>query len=269
MSATLCPEMTFITQTKMKKFLKRAAITIAALLFWILIWYFAAEKAGTELILPSPFRVFARLWELAKTLNFYAVLGQSFLRIFFGFLAGILLGFALGTLSFYIKPFHALVSPVMAVVRATPVASFILVVLFWMTTDRVPSFISLLMVLPIVWQNTVLGYEKKDPLLDEMAKAFRLSPFRTFLKIDLPQVLSFTLSAGKTALGLAWKAGVAAEVLALTKNSVGLMIYNAKMYLETVDLYAWTCAIILFSMGLEKLFTLLFAERRKQYADRA
>ena len=102
-----------------------------------------------------------------------------------------------------------------------------------------------------------------------MAKVFRISPLRTFWKIDLPQVLACTLSAGKTALGLAWKAGVAAEVLALTKNSVGLMIYNAKMYLETVDLYAWTCAIIIFSMALEKLFSVLFSERRKQHADRS
>ena len=253
----------------MKKILKRAAITIAVLLFWILVWLFAAKKAGTELILPSPLQVISRLWELAKTTEFYTILGQSFLRVFTGFVAGILLGFLLGTLSYYLKFFHALISPVMTVVRATPVASFILVVLFWMTTDQVPTFISLLMVLPIVWQNTILGYEQKDAQLNEMAKVFHIPPFQTFWKIDLPQVLAFTMSAGKTALGLAWKAGVAAEVLALTKNSVGLMIYNAKMYLETVDLYAWTCAIILFSMALEKLFSILFAERRRQHADRS
>ena len=252
----------------MKRILKRAAITVAALLFWILVWFFLAKKVGNEWILPSPVAVFTRLFSLAGTLDFYRVLGLSFLRVCSGFLAGILLGFLLGTVSHYVKGLHPLISPLMAVIRATPVASFILLVLFWMTTDRVPTFISLLMVLPIVWQNTLLGYEKKDALLDEMAKSFRISPLRTFLKIDLPQVLSYTLSAGKTALGLAWKAGVAADVLALTKNSVGLMIYNAKLYIETIDLYAWTCAIILFSIALEKLFTNFLTPRRMKYADR-
>lgn len=252
----------------MKRILKRAAISVAALLSWIIIWYFLAQKVGNQWILPSPVAVFDRLRVLAGTRDFYATLGLSFLRVFSGFLAGILLGFALGTVSYYVKVLRPLISPLMAVIRATPVASFILLVLFWMTTDRVPTFISLLMVLPIVWQNTLLGYEKKDASLDEMAKVFRLSPFKIFLKIDLPQVLSYTVSAGKTALGLAWKAGVAAEVLALTKNSVGLMIYNAKLYIETVDLYAWTCAIILFSIALEKLFSFLSAPGRMNYADR-
>ncbi len=248
--------------------LKRVAITVAALLFWILVWHLLANKVGNEWILPTPAVVFSRLLALAGTLDFYRVLFLSFLSVFCGFLAGILLGFALGTASYYVKALHPLISPLMAVIRATPVASFILLVLFWMTTDRVPTFISLLMVLPIVWQNTLLGYEKKDPALDEMAKVFRISPLRTFLKIDLPQVLSYTFSAGKTALGLAWKAGVAAEVLALTKNSVGLMIYNAKLYIETVDLYAWTCSIILFSIALEKLFSVFLVPRRMKNADR-
>lgn len=250
----------------MKQKLKRVAITVAALLFWILVWHFASKKVGNEWILPSPAVVFARLWELARTADFYRILGLSFLRVCSGFLAGILLGFLLGTLSHYVKALHPLISPLMAVIRATPVASFILLVLFWMTTDRVPTFISLLMVLPIVWQNTLLGYEKKDGGLDEMAKVFRIPALKIFLKIDFPQVLSYTLSAGKTALGLAWKAGVAAEVLALTKNSVGLMIYNAKLYIETVDLYAWTCAIILFSIALEKLFSAFLTPRRMKHA---
>ncbi len=252
----------------MKKQLKRVAITVAALLFWILVWFFLSQRVSNTWILPSPVQVFFRLAALAGTADFYRVLALSFLRVFSGFLAGMILGFLLGTVSYYVKALHALISPLMAVIRATPVASFILLVLFWMTTDRVPTFISLLMVLPIVWQNTILGYEKKDPKLDEMAKVFRVSPLRTFWKIDLPQVVSYTLSAGKTALGLAWKAGVAAEVLALTKSSVGLMIYNAKLYIETVDLFAWTCAIILFSVALEKLFSILFTERRKQDAQR-
>ena len=255
--------------TKATRILKRAAITVVALIFWLFVWYYFAKKTGNEWILPGPAQTLSRLWEMAKTSEFYRIMGLSFLRVFRGFLTGMIYGFALGTLSHYIYPFRALVSPMMSVIRATPVASFILAVYFWMTTDEIPTFISILMVLPIVWQNTVLGFEKKDPKLDEMAKAFRISPIRAFLRIDLPQILSYTLSAGKTALGLAWKAGVAAEVLASTRDSVGFEIYNSKYTVETIDLYAWTCAIILFSVLLEKLFSALFSGRRKKHADRA
>lgn len=251
----------------MKVKCKRAAITVAALLFWVFVWFLLAEKVNIPFVLPSPAEVFPRLFALCGTSDFYQLLFLSFLRVITGFLGGMVLGFALGLISYFLSPIRSLTSPLMAIIRATPVASFILVVLFWMEKEAVPAFISLLMVLPIVWQNTILGFEKRDAALGQMAKVFALSPWVRFWKIDFPQVLSFVISAGKTSLGLAWKAGVAAEVLALPKQSVGYMIYNAKMYLETVDLYAWTCAIILFSVMLEKLFLGLIRKRRGQYAD--
>lgn len=249
----------------MKNSLKKAATVIAALLFWILVWFLASKKIDSIFILPSPTLVFPRIIALACTAEFYRVLFLSFIRITLGFLFGMILGFFLGFFTHYIPAAKALLSPLMSIIRATPVASFILVVIFWIEREGVPSFISILMVLPIVWQNTVLGLEKKDKGLDEVAKVFRFGRWKTLFRVDLPQIIPFVFSAGKTALGLAWKAGVAAEVLALPKASIGMMIYNAKLYLETVDLYAWTIMIIIFSVILEKLFSLLFqaAERRR------
>ena len=56
-----------------------------------------------------------------------------------------------------------------------------------------------------------------------------------------------------TAMGFAWKAGIAAEVLATPKNSIGEQLYNAKIYLETADLFAWTVVVILLSMAIEEV----------------
>ncbi len=245
-----------------RKTFQTAAISLVAVVFWIGVWALIAEVMDLPFVLPSPWSVFSRLWELAQTADFYRALFSSLRRILIGFAGGMLLGAILGFLTYRLCLVRALISPLMGVIRATPVASFILVVLFWLENEQVPAFISLLMVLPIAWQNTVLGLERRDPQLAEMAKVFRFGKWKTFTKVDLPQVISFLISAGKTTLGLAWKAGVAAEVLALTKTSVGVMIYQAKMYLETVDLYAWTLAIILFSVLLEKLFFALLRERK-------
>ena len=59
------------------------------------------------------------------------------------------------------------------------------------------------------------------------------------------------------ALGLCWKAGTAAEVIALSSGSIGEKLYNAKIYFQTADLFAWTAAIVLISAAFEKLFLLL------------
>lgn len=237
----------------MKSSVKKILITLFAVLFLIAIWHFISKKISLPLILPSPKEVFLHLLGLMKTASFYQILSTSFLRVFLGFSLGMLLGFLLGYAGYYSRIVDGLISPLMAIIRSAPVASIILVVLFWLERESVSSFIALLMVLPIVWQNTMLGLEKRDPQLSEMASVFSLSKGKRFWRLDLPQVASFTLSAGKTALGLAWKAGVAAEVLALPKHSVGYEIYNAKMYLESEALFAWTIAIIAFSVILEKI----------------
>ena len=239
----------------------KALCAITALLFWIALWYLAAKKVDQSLVLPTPVEVFRRLVELSATREFYRVILTSFVRVMLGFSSAMLSGFLLAALAHFFPIVKTLFSPFMAIIKATPVASFILLVLLWIDKGVVPIFISFLMVIPIAWQNTLLGFEKRDPLLTETAKVFRIPLFRKLFKIDLPQILPFLLSAAKTSVGLAWKAGVAAEVLAMPKRSVGLMIYQAKFYLESVDLYAWTLAIILLSLLPEGLF--FIAKHRK------
>ncbi len=233
------------------KQIKKGAAYFAALLFWGFLWQIAATRINIPFILPSPIQTLSRLWELALTSEFYTTVGTSLLRVAAGFFGGAIAGALFGFLTFRFAWLDTLIAPAMVVVRSTPVASFILVVLLWIGRDWVPGFISFLMVLPIVWQNTVLGFEKRDPHLSEVAKVFGFSRRKTFFRLDIPQVFPFVLSSSKTGLGLAWKSGIAAEVLALPEASIGMMIYHAKMYLETVDLYAWTLAIILFSVILE------------------
>ena len=242
----------------MKKMGKRAAEILAALLFWGLVWQLVALRTDLELILPTPWTVLRRLWELLFTGGFYATLGLSFLRIGAGYAAGVLCGALLALAAWKAKAVRVLLEPLMTVIRATPVASFIIMVILWLPREGVPAFIAAMLVMPVVWQNTLLGLTRLDPRLGEMATVFRIRGLKRFSRVELPQVMPAFTAAARTGLGLAWKAGVAAEVLALPKASVGKMIYEAKNYLETPDLYAWTLVIILVSLVMEALFSLLF-----------
>ena len=109
------------------------------------------------------------------------------------------------------------------------------------------------MVLPLVYNNLCQGIAAADPKLLEMAKVFELSGWKTFRCCYLPAILPFFLSAVSSALGLAWKSGIAAEVLGRPLTAIGTKIYESKVYLETADLFAWTLVIILLSVALERL----------------
>ena len=183
-----------------------------AVFFWITIWQFASMYLGQEILLASPVSVVRKLFELSFTGNFWQSVGFSFVRIVTGFLLAMFLGIFLAVLAYWSKTVEILIAPVIAVVKSTPVASFIILCLIWIPSRNLSVFISFLMVLP------------------------------------------YFLSACRLSLGMCWKAGVAAEVIGVPSGSIGEKLYNAKIYLNTPDLFAWTSVIIVISFVFEKCF---------------
>ena len=237
-----------------KKICKWSGIT----LFWLLLWWIAATfGVKQELLLPSPIRVLTRLGELASQSEFQIATISSLCRIFGGIFCALFLGIFCGILTARFTFLRELLSPILAIIKATPVASFIILALVWINRGKLPVFIAALMVLPIIWTNIEQGIRQIDPKLLDMAKVFRFSPAKRLMHITVPSVLPYFAAACKTSLGLAWKAGIAAEVLATPQRSIGKELFEAKTFMETTDLFAWTVSVIVLSICMEKLFFLL------------
>lgn len=241
----------------MMKILRKTAIYILVAAFWLLIWQLLAFYTGAELILPSPLQTAKACIELAKTTAFYKSALFSLIRIMTGFISGVLLGVILGCLCAFSKMFDFLFSPMRNIIKATPVSSFILILLFWLDRSLVPSYIAALIVLPVVHSGVYEGIKSTDVLLLEMADIYKVSKSKKLIYIYGESVKSRLIAAATTSLGLAWKAGVAAEVLATPKNAIGTALYESKNYLETPQLFAWTILVILLSVILEKLIRFL------------
>lgn len=233
--------------------------TAGVILFWLILWQAACWAAGQELLIASPLQVGRRLLELAVTGDFWLTAGSSLLRILAGFAAALVAGSLLAVLTSASRACDVLLKPALSVVKATPVASFIILALVWLPTGNVPVFISFLMVLPMVWANLSQGIAATDPKLLEMARAFGFSRLKTLRLVYFPSVMPYFMAAFTTGLGFAWKSGVAAEVIGRVRPSIGGKIYNAKIYLETADLFAWTVVVVAMSILIEKLLVRLIA----------
>ena len=218
---------------------------------------------GNEFLLPEPGVVAVRLAELAGTALFWKSAALSLLRVLIGFLAGAVVGALLAALTAVSRWADMIVSPAVRVLRASPVVSCILLIQLWVFTGRVPGVCAGLMVLPVVWENVSKGIRETDPLLLEAARAYRFGSWKTARLVYLPSVLPYFASSCATGLGLAWKAGVAAEVLCLPRLAIGLEMQNSKKYLETPDLFAWTAVVILLSFVLENLLGRLFRQMER------
>lgn len=237
---------------------------LLATLFGVAAWHILAMTMDNFLLLPTPLQVLRRLGELAVTADFWRITAVSIGRILLGVVSAMVLGVVLAVLTTASGVLDALIAPVMTVIQATPVASFAILVLIWLDRDYVPALICAMMVLPVVWSNVCTGIRETDSQLLELAKVYRLPKLRILRRIYVPSVLPYFRAACGSALGLGWKAGIAAEVLTVPKASIGRMISESKLYLMTEDLFAWTLTVIVLSLLLQKLMLRLLNGRDRK-----
>lgn len=214
----------------------------------------AAAYPHGGLLLASPVHAALRLLELLPSTAFWRAVGNSSLRIFGGFLVSCVLALLLASLAAGRTWFQNLLAPPVVVVKAVPVASFIILALVWLDAETLSLFISALMVFPPVYLNVLEGLRQTDQKLLELARVYRIPFRRRVWGVYLPQALPYFRSAASLALGLCWKAGVAAEVIGLPAGTIGERLYTAKIYLQTPDLFAWTAVILALSAIFERLF---------------
>ena len=235
------------------KHLTPLAKTGLAAIFWLAVWQVLSVAVDSALLLPGPWPVAQRLAQLVASASFWRVTSVSFARILLGAVSAVALGTVLAALCCRFALVDSLFAPLLTAIRSTPVVSFIILLLIWVGRDVLPVVIVVLMVLPVVWGNVCAGIRSTDALLLRTAKVFAFSRARTLRRVYLPSVMPHFLSACRTSLGLAWKSGIAAEVLTVPVLSIGKMLYESKLYLETVDLFAWTAVVVACSLVIEKV----------------
>jgi NitT/TauT family transport system permease protein len=222
------------------------------LAFWLTVWLLIALLFDKPLLLPTPIAVTNTVWHLLLTASFWQALTLSLLRIVLGIVAALLLGTLLSFACVRVKLLDAAFAPFMNLLKSTPVASVIFLLLMFMGRNTVPLFIAFAMALPIVFANVKEGLLQTDKRLLEMAAVFGVPRGRVLHRITLPTLSPYLLTAGRTAVSLAWKAGIAAEVLAVPEHSLGRAIFESKQYLLTNELFAYTITVLLISAALEK-----------------
>ncbi len=253
-----------IYTTKLTKsiILKNIIKIICVTTFWLLIWEVASRIVSRNnelllLILPSPFTIFKKWTEIAFTTPFIKATLFTLVRIFTGFLLGTLIGFVLGVITHISNIIYILISPILKIIRAIPVIAIIILMYLFFSSATLPVLIVCLMVTPIIWQVVYDGLNNADIKLLEMAKVFKLTYTKTLTKVKLPHITPTLLTSFVNALGLAWKSGVAAEVICLPHISLGSLLWQGKGNVNFDEVYAITITVIILSIIIEFLLKYL------------
>lgn len=242
----------FITDKKRKVYL---SLSIA---FWVLIWWAMSVIIEEKLFLPSPYSVLKALISLFPKKEFWTSIAFSTSRVVLSYLVSFIVAALLGVFGGLSERFEILLSPLVKAMRSIPVASIVILVLLWVKSRNLSTVVSFLVVFPILYESVLSGVKNTDPLLLEAADNYRIRGYRRLRYIYLPSIFPYIESGIKSSLGLCWKSAVAAEVIGLPLHSMGSKLYEAKVYLDTPSLFAWTLVIVVLAALFEKFAFLLF-----------
>lgn len=256
-------------------FMKKQTIRkVIIFLFWLLVWQAAAMMIHNSILLAGPYQVLKELFTGLQKADFYKTVLMSLIRITGGFLLGLFTGMLLGILAFFQSMIEEILSPVIALLKAIPIASFVVLLLIWTGSKYLAVYISVLVVFPNVYLHTIAGLKNADVKLLEMTKVFQLSFAKKFSYLYVPAMLPFLVSCIEISIGMSFKSGVAAEVIGTPEFSFGERLYMAKIQLNTAGVFAWTIVVIIVSYGIEKgvLYLLskwkqkhIFQSRKRRY----
>ena len=230
---------------------KKTVFFCVSIALWLLIWELGASVVNNVAFFAGVGKTLSALGNLLLTADFWITVLSSMLRISIGFTIGVALGILLAFLCVKCKFLYTFFSLGISVIKSTPVASVIMILWIFIGGARVAGAIAVFMVAPIIWQNLIDGFSAIDKNLVEVADVFELSGIKRFRLLTLPTLIRYFIPAALTSVGLAWKSGIAAEIITVAKNSIGYEIKNHKDYFESDYMLAWTLVVIIISVIFE------------------
>lgn len=229
------------------------AARAGAVAFWLAAWQVASMLVGSPFILAGPLETAAALARLLPTAPFWAHVARSAAHIVAGAGLGYLAAGALALAAYRLPGVRLLLRPAMAAIKGTPVACVVVILLIWLGAQNASFAVVFLMVLPGIYFPLLGALDTLDPRMSELSDVFGIRGARRALAVTWPHVLPFLRAASETVLSMSWKAGVAAELIGTPTGTIGERIYQAKLLLETADLFAWTVTVVAVAWALERI----------------
>ena len=227
-------------------------VKAAVLIFWLAVWQGATYLIHNKILLAGPADVLLRLFEELGKRSFYLSVAGTLCRILAGFFSGLLAGLVFGSLAYRFRMVKLFLEPVVAAMKAIPVAAFVVLVLIWAGSKNLAVPIAFLVVFPYIYINTWTGLSQTPKDMLEMAESFSMRRMNRILHIYRPALMPYLLSAVRVTIGMAFKSGIAAEVIGIPEFSIGEKMYLSKIYLDTEGVLAWTVVVLLLSFLCEK-----------------
>jgi len=232
-----------------------------------IVWEMTSRLFSSALIFPGPVPVIAKFFSLMQSEKFLPILGSTFIRVLSGMLISVPAGLAFGIAAGKDKRAGAFLSPLFSLISSTPVMSVILIAFLFLGAEKTPVFTAFLMVFPVMAANAAEGIRRIDPRFRELFLVYKMSAGERLRYLYIPSITPFILGGIRSSLSLCWKVIVAAEVLVQPFLAIGTGMQQARAWLETPELFAWTLVTVISAalfQGILEIILRIFERKRSK-----
>ncbi len=207
----------------------QGAIALAAfLVFWqiaSITGIFGHMKPEySQLLLPTPKSVVTAIFEMARTGYLWDHLSVSIARVVVGFLISAIIGVPLGIAMALSPLLNNMMEPFVRIFSPIPGVAWVPLAILWFGLgDQAAIFIIAIGSIFPILLGTIQGVRSVDRRLIEAAKIMGATQRKIVLRVLLPSLIPYLITAFRIGFGFAWRVVIAAEMVGVPKG-VGYML---------------------------------------------
>lgn len=255
----------WLRDAKLKQRLDDILTPLITILILLAIWQLLSSLPGAEL--PGPIQVVQETWILilypfydrgGTDKGLFWQVFASLQRVAIGYTLAAVVGISLGILVGMNKRISKGLDPVFQILRTVPPLAWVPIALAALQQNQ-PAALFVIFI-TAVWPiliNTSVGVKQIPQDYNNVAQVLRLPRTEYFFKILFPAALPYIFTGLRIAIGLAWLAIIAAEIVMSGILGIGFFIWNAYQNGQVSEIILALIYIGLVGWLLDKLMAYL------------
>ncbi|MBF2025783.1 MAG: nitrate ABC transporter permease [Oscillatoriales cyanobacterium C42_A2020_001] len=257
--ATTSPS--FLSNPKVRERLDDILTPLVTILILLALWQLFSSLPGATL--PGPIQVVQDTWTLilypfydrgGTDKGLFWQVFASLQRVAIGYSIAAVVGIAMGIVVGLNKRVAKGLDPVFQILRTVPPLAWVPISLAALQQNQ-PAALFVIFI-TAVWPiliNTAVGVRQIPQDYNNVAQVLRLPRKEYFFKILFPAALPYIFTGLRIAIGLAWLAIIAAEIVMSGIVGIGFFIWNAYQNGQVSEIILALVYIGLVGWGLDKL----------------
>ena len=234
------------------RILRGPLVSVLSVAGFLLVWFIAAEIAQSRL-LPGPGAVLEYIYRETVHGDLLTELGITLWRVVASFIVAMVIGSVIGLAMGQMPALNRALDPWLIVLLNLPALVIIILAYVWFGLNEAAAIGAVaLNKIPNVVVTLREGARALDPGLDEMARAYRLSPWSKLRNVTLPQLQPYFAAASRSGLSLIWKIVLVVELLG-RPNGVGFELHLNFQLFNVTAILGYTLAFVAVMLAIEYL----------------